>query len=865
MRLHPILTAGLALALAGHCPAQEPCTTLSPVAQVEETAWQPRTDPDWRESDEDVARLRKIEEATPPAPTPRGPGVPARRQPAGSLSGILVFCNGGHGWTADDFDSTPGDGDFGWYTQRGLTNGIVEDYGNLDQLNMFAIACFNAGATVIPMRPLGEQSIERIVDNDDPGATYTGAWSDSTSTIYYGSPSDVPYRFASKSATETATARFTPNLPAAGYYPVYTWVRAGSDRTDQLYRVVHSGGAMEIRVNHRRVGNGWVWLGNHYFEAGTSGYVEVSNLQKPGETGTYVFADAIRFGNGMGDIARPPAGVSGYPREEESARYWIQSMIGQGGDTTVYDLAGGDDYDDSLVAPPRMSRAMNREAEGTFYDRIHLSFHTNCCSARGAMGLINTVPTPDQAIFAAMVNAEVEADAEALDSGVEFPGDWSDTSGDTLTGGYGEISNNSLSNEMCATIIEVGFHDTAADADFLRDPKFRWVAARSSAKSIIRFLNQQGGGAVPLAFPPGTPTHLRARNAGGGAVTVSWNAPPALTAVGDPPTGYVVYRSTNGRGFGDPVTVAGAGTTSITIPGLSPGQVYHFQVASTNAAGESPSSESAAVRVGAPNVLLVNGFDRLDAALSVGVVRSTNLGSTAGGGGVALLQRPLQMNAGDYAAEFAPALVAAGVTFDGASNEAVVSGAVPLSGYAAVVWALGNESTADETFSDAEQALVAAYLNAGGRLFASGSEIAWDLDRFTGPSASDRAFFNTYLGADYVGDDAETFTVQGSIGPSLIFDGVGSFSFDPALGARYGAFYPDRVTAIGAGASVCMTYSGGFGGNAAVQLDTGTFRTVYFGFPFECITSPAVRADIMTRIFAFLAPGGSTIGEWSSY
>ncbi len=858
-----LVLAGLALAQVAR--AQDHCAALSPDVLAEESHWRPSVDPDWRESDSDLARLREVEASTPPAATPRGPGVPARRQPQGALSGILVFCNGGHGWTADDLDATPSDGDFGWYTQRGLTNGIVEDYGNLDQLNMFAIACFNAGATVIPMRPLGEQPIERVLDNDDPGVTYTGAWTNSTSTIFFGSAGDTPYRFASKSVTETATARFTPDIPSAGYYPVYTWVRAGSDRTDQLYRVVHGGGATELRVNHRRVGNGWVWLGTHYFEAGTSGYVEVSNLERPGETGSLVFADAIRFGNGMGDIPRPPAGVSGYPREEESARYWIQSMIGQGGDATTYDLAGGDDYDDSLVAPPRMSRAMNREVEGTFYDRIHLSFHTNCCSARGAMGLINTVPTPDQSIFAAMVNAEVEADAEALDSGVEFPGDWSDTSGDTLTGGYGEISNNSLSNEMCATIIEVGFHDTAADADLLRDPKFRWVAARSSAKSIIRFLNQQGGGAVPLAFPPGTPTHVRAVNSGGGGVTVSWSAPPAQPAVGDPPTGYVVYRSTNGRGFGDPVTVAGAGTTSVVIPGLAPGQAYYFQVAATNAGGESPATESAPVRVGAANVLFVNGYDRLDASQSHEILRSTNLGSTAGGGGVVLLQRPLRMNAGDYAAEFAPAMVAAGVTFDGASNEAVLSGAVSLASYGAVVWELGNESTADETFSTAEQALVAAYLDGGGRLFASGAEIAWDLDRFTGPSAGDRAFFNTYLGADYVGDDADTFTAQGSIGPGLIFDGLGSLSFDPALGARYGAYYPDRVSALGASASVCMTYVGGFGGNAAVQQDTGSFRTVYLGFPFECITSPAVRADVMTRVINFFALSGSAIGEWSEY
>lgn len=870
MRLRSLIVIAAAmLPFAAAAHEGQPCGELSPDAAIEEALWQPADqDTDFAESPDDVARLRAIEAASPAPPTPRGPAIQACRQPQGALSGILVFCNGGHGWTADDADSTPNDGDFGWYTQRGLTNGMVEDFGNLDQLNMFATFAFNAGATVIPMRPLGEQSIERVVDNDDAEVTFTGAWSNSSSTIFYGTAGDpVPYRFASIAASETATARYTPNLPSAGYYPVYTWVRAGSDRTNQLYRIVMSGGATEVRVNHRRVGNGWVWLGNYYFDAGTSGYVEVSNLQQAGETGTLVFADAIRFGNGMGDIARPPVGVSGFPREEESARYWAQSMIGQGGDTSVY-TSGGDDYDDSIVTPPRMSRAMNRETEGTFYDRIHLSFHTNASTgtARGAIALINTVPTPDQATFAAMVNAEVEADVEALDSGVEFAGDWIDSSGDTLTGGYGEISNNSLSGEMCATILEVGFHDSPSDADFLREPKFRHAVARSSVKAIIRFLNTQGGGVVPLEFAPGTPTHLRAMNAGAGSVTLTWSAPASLSAVGDPPTGYVVYRSGNGLGFGEPIDITGAGTTSTTINGLNPGQTYYFQVAAVNGGGESPASETVAARVGTADVLLVNGYDRYDSGNSPGRVVASNLGSTAAGGGGFLMIRGLRMNSFDYVAEYGPALATANAVFDTTSNDAVLSAAVSLSGYQAVVWISGNESTVDESFSIGEQMLLEDYLDAGGNLFASGSEIAWDLDRFTGPTAADRAFLNNYLGVDYAVDDADTFAVTANAGAGLIFDGVSPISFSHDDGARYWVFYPDRVTPANGNALANMSYVGGFGsGSAGVQHNAGTFRTVFLGFPFETIVTPSARADVMTRVMGYFGLGASGVGDWTEF
>src|SRR6185503_10847215 len=107
------------------------------------------------------------------------------------------------------------------------------------------------------------------------------------------SAGDVPYRFSSTSATQTATARYTPNIATAGFYPVYAWARSGSDRVNQLYKVTHAGGTTDVRVNHRRVGNGYVYLGWYYFNAGTGGYVEVSNQSN--EAGGVVIADHIRF------------------------------------------------------------------------------------------------------------------------------------------------------------------------------------------------------------------------------------------------------------------------------------------------------------------------------------------------------------------------------------------------------------------------------------------------------------------------------------------------------------------------------------------------------------------------------------------
>ena len=66
------------------------------------------------------------------SPTPlAGPIAPASGQPAGALSGRIVFMSAGHGWTFNNANNA-------WTTQRAESNEMIEDYGNLDQMTMFA-------------------------------------------------------------------------------------------------------------------------------------------------------------------------------------------------------------------------------------------------------------------------------------------------------------------------------------------------------------------------------------------------------------------------------------------------------------------------------------------------------------------------------------------------------------------------------------------------------------------------------------------------------------------------------------------------------------------------------------------------------
>lgn len=181
-------------------------------------------------------------------PSARGFGA-AAAQPNGSMTGRIVFTSAGHGWTWTAN---------GWRTQRGVALEMNEDYGNLDQMTLFVAYCFNAGATVVPLRPVGYQTNEVVLDNDSPRVSWDGSWSDSTSGVFFGKAGAVPYRFAAASQTETALATYTPAIPVAGRYPVYCWAAHGANRIRQLYRIFHTGGETRVRIPHDLVGKGWV-------------------------------------------------------------------------------------------------------------------------------------------------------------------------------------------------------------------------------------------------------------------------------------------------------------------------------------------------------------------------------------------------------------------------------------------------------------------------------------------------------------------------------------------------------------------------------------------------------------------------------
>jgi hypothetical protein len=242
--------------------------------------------------------------------------------------------------------------------------------------------------------------------------------------------------------------------------------------------------------------------------------------------------------------------------------------------------------------------------------------------------------------------------------------------------------------------------------------------------------------------------------------------------------------------------------------------------------------------------LLVDGFDRLDASAMLLKNESSALGNVRR----MVLEK---MNSYNYMVEHGNGLAGCDLSFDGVQNEVVSAGGVDLKKYFAVDWFVGEESTAGRTLDSTEKLLLKNYLDDGGRLLISGAEIGWDLGRAASANA-DLEFYNKYLKAVYVGDDAGVYDFNGS---SIFFNG-GSGTFGNGFNGQYDVDFPDVLDTTG-GSQQVLNYSTGAGAGTGYK---GNFRVLYFGFPIEAIISDSVRNNLICQSANFLASKDSILG-----
>jgi hypothetical protein len=759
-----------------------------------------------------------------------GPPAYSRPQASGFLSGKAIYLSAGHGW----YWYAPGGR---WLTQRGNTNGLVEDLNNAEVVNQFLIQyLYNAGADVWPVRERDMNTWEGIADNDNP-ATYQeqGPWSPGTLPGYNGGT----YRAALTAlGTATAMAVWTLVPPRDGLYAVYAWYVSGSNRsTDAQFLIEHAGGRSEVRINQQGHGYTWRYLGTFPFRGGQPARVILTNrTDRPENLNRAVIADAVRIGGGMGTVrgdGPPPSpGPSGRPRWEEAARYWAKY---QGAPPSVYDpfqcstfRACGDAIDD-VTARPRYAE-WEREP---FDDPVYFSFHTNAYNGtlRGTESYVydNSDPnyrrTPGSLELQNAVHTQVIQDLRAA-----WDPNWIDRG--KKQANLGELR---LLSTMPGVLMEVAFHDNPQDAAALKDPRFAQIVARAIYKGIVRYYAQRDGRTpVFLPEPPQAPV---ARQTGPGQVTLSWQPSPSDGGVllGHPATAYKVYTSTDGFAWSDGVLVNG---TTWTLSGLPEGRTVFFRVTGVNAGGESFPTPAVGVRVGpwgAPRLLIVDGFDRLDAAMRP----VEDLGGSLG----LVTRMPLaRMNGFDALAGIGRAL---SLPFDGATDEAVAGGALPLEGYAAVIWALGEEGFSEPTLDDAARARLRTYLSNGGRLILSGSNVGQDL------SQRDPGFLQDVLRAGFSADDAGTRTARPVSGGLL--DGIGDLTLDDGTMGSHRVTTPDVLTP-GPEAQILMQYPDGRA--AATFFGAPCPQVAVFGFPLESAWPMSARAALLDRLLnAMLACG----------
>ncbi|MCC6546636.1 N-acetylmuramoyl-L-alanine amidase, partial [Candidatus Sumerlaeota bacterium] len=546
--------------------------------------------------------------------------------PTGALSGKTIYINQSHGWFDDD--QVVGR----WRVQRGNCYGIVEDFSSAEFIDMYVLPMLrNAGAKVQTVRESDFQTNMVIVDNSDgtskpSNGTYveTGSWSTSSlngfvqktgaswngTTINPFNQGGSQNRLASTTtgSTPTATATWKAVIPTNGYYNVYaSWTGYSARVNDARYMVHHSGGVTEVRVNQKIDGYTWNLLGNFYFEAGapeSERQVVLTNISADG-TGSNVSADAVRWGGGMGDMARHSSGVSGRPRWEEEAVNYLQ-WNGFGYSGLAY--TGADDEEGGWADRPQYAQWEHSIKDGSVEDAIYFAFHTNAAgstcgtTARGLSTYRHSTATTASTNLQNIMHDTLYDHIESL----WFPG-WT-VRGKNVTN-FGENNQNNLGTGLPGILIEGLFHDNEADTTAYGDPRFRNDYARAIVQGVINYFENRDS--ITLTNPPETPQNLRVISQGGGSALLTWDAPLNSTNdvhYGGAATSYIVYRSSNGFGFDNGTTVSSG--TSLTVSGVPVDEPTYFRVASVNAGGVSFPTETLAASDGDLATLIVNGFDR---------------------------------------------------------------------------------------------------------------------------------------------------------------------------------------------------------------------------------------------------------------
>ena len=784
----------------------------------------------------------------------------------------------------------------------------------------------HAGANVLLPRERDVQKYEVLADNDAAGQyrETDGPQKWQAGGIGFAHLQQVyrtgenPFQHGTTRRVRTvdggaeSTAVWRGDIPEKGEYAVYVSYESLPESTDDAqYTVRHLGGESSFAVNQTMGGGTWIYLGHFLLGEGVQDVVTLTNRSR--RAGRIVTADAVKIGGGYGNVARTACDslrrpdveyrleTSGYPRFCEGARYWLQ-WAGFG-EKVYTPKENKDDYKDDYMSRAHWVNALmggsERMPDSTGLRipvDMALAFHSDAGvrlndDIIGTLGIYYTRENKGRFEGGAdryrsrdltdIVMTQLVSDIRAV-----YEPEWN------RRGLWNRAYYEARVPGAPTMLLELLSHQNFADMRYGSDPRFKFLVSRAIYKGILQYISSQYG--LPYVVQPLPVESLATQFTEDGNVAVSWSPVMDSLEASAAPTGYVVYTRIDDGGFDNGRYVD---KPSLLTP-QEPGRIYSYKVTAVNEGGESfPSETVAACRMPDEKgtVLIVNGFDRVSAPLSMR--RDSLAGFYVGlDGGVPDRQdisyigeqRVFDMsmakcevdsialgacccdyeteviggNTFDYPYVHGRSVARAGYSFCSASVRALEEHSVSPEEYSVVDLILGKQRSvtigrgvagyAFKTFSPRLQDVLRRYMAGDGALFVSGSYVAADL--WTGEESSDkdRAFAEEVLHYTYDGSHpAERNRVRvvtshaGFTRDEYRF--VNDFRPD-----RYRVETTDALLPAGGRAFPVMRY---VGNNRMAGVACAESRTFVMGFPFESVESDVQRDRLMADILTFLGSG----------
>ncbi len=548
-----------------------------------------------------------------------------------------------------------------WIWQRPCLFQTVEDMFTQSFVLPYLVPMLeNAGAYVMLPRERDTQIHEVIVDFDEVDATYgnssyeeNGRWKEGGEGFAALKPTYLntenpfvtgTYRIADcvESEKKETSVVWRPEIPERGEYAVYISYKSLPKSSPAVsYTVKHLGGESEFIVNQKIGGGTWIYLGTFEFEKGAKGHVSMSSMTPDGyehEKGSVVTADAVRFGGGMGNIARacvPKDGeeaeepvVSGLPRSAEGARYWLQWA---GIDPEIFSQNElKDDYRDDFmsrgdwvewISRGSAMNPSNKKGLGIPVD-LALGFHSDAGvtqndSIVGTLAIytlrsegVEKLPGGESRMtnreFADHVQTQIVNDLTS-----EFDPLWSRRC--IWDRGYRE----SRTPSCPSMLLELLSHQNFADMKYGLDPTFRFTVSRAVYKGMLKYMSNRYG--IPYMVQPLPVSNMGVGFGASGKAVITWRETEDKLEPTAKAADFILYTRIDDGGFDNGRKIKAnrnsKGLYYVEVP-VETGKIYSFRIAAVNEGGRSFPSET--VSIGRPSkekstnkILIVNNFDRV--------------------------------------------------------------------------------------------------------------------------------------------------------------------------------------------------------------------------------------------------------------